>query len=74
MPRQGHLQSGIGFYLPHELKTSEVLIELPSSVHPPSVSVPATLVRANLPRMEPMRSCAFRLPGLRQNLSRQSER
>ena len=38
--------SGIGFFLPHELDTSEVLIELPSSVHPPSVSVPATLVRA----------------------------
>lgn len=62
--------SGVGFFLPHELDTSEVLIELPSSVHPPSVSVPATLVRA--------KRCAdgtyevgalFRLPALRQNLS-----
>ncbi|MBM4067527.1 MAG: hypothetical protein FJ271_01075 [Planctomycetes bacterium] len=59
--------SGIGFFLPNELDTSEVLIELPSNVHPPSVSVPATLVRA--------KRCAdgtyevgalFRLPGLRQ--------
>ncbi len=58
--------SGIGFYLPHELDTSEVLIELPSSVHPPSITVPATLVRAQ--------RCAdgsyevgalFRLPALR---------
>lgn len=60
--------TGIGFFLPHELDTSEVLIELPSSVHPPAISVPATLVRA--------KRCAdgtyevgalFRLPGLRQS-------
>jgi serine/threonine protein kinase len=39
-------QSGIGFYLPHELTTSEVLIELPSSTRPPKVQLPAMLVRA----------------------------
>jgi hypothetical protein len=39
--------TGIGFYLPHELSTSEVLIELPNDIQPPSISVPATLVRAN---------------------------
>jgi serine/threonine protein kinase len=37
---------GIAFYLPHELDTSDVLITLPSSAHPPEISVPATLVRA----------------------------
>lgn len=39
-------QSGIGFYLPHELTTSEVLIELPSTSRPPKVLLPAMLVRA----------------------------
>jgi hypothetical protein len=39
-------QSGIGFYLPHELNTSEVLIELPSMSRPPKVLLPAMLVRA----------------------------
>lgn len=39
-------QSGIGFYLPHELTTSEVLVELPSSSRPPRVQLPAMLVRA----------------------------
>ncbi len=39
-------QSGIGFYLPHELSTSEVLIELPSTSRPPRVQLPAMLVRA----------------------------
>jgi serine/threonine protein kinase len=39
-------QSGIGFYLPHELATSEVLIELPSMSRPPKVQIPAMLVRA----------------------------
>lgn len=39
-------QTGIGLYLPHDLPTSQVLIELPSAKHPPAVAVPATLVRA----------------------------
>jgi serine/threonine protein kinase len=39
-------QTGIGLILPRELETSEVLVELPSKLHPPSVSIPATLVRA----------------------------
>ena len=39
-------QSGIGFYLPHELTTSEVLVELPSASRPPKVQLPAMLVRA----------------------------
>ncbi len=38
--------TGIGFYLPHELLTAEVLIELPSPAQPVPVAVPATLVRA----------------------------
>ena len=63
-------QTGIGFYLPDELDTSEVLIQLPNSIHPPAISVPATLVRA--------KRCAdgwyevgalFRLPTLRKSLS-----
>jgi serine/threonine protein kinase len=39
--------SGIGFYLPHELPTAEVSIELPATPLTPALSVPATLVRAN---------------------------
>ncbi|MCI0637745.1 MAG: protein kinase [Gemmataceae bacterium] len=39
--------SGLSFYLPQELTTAEVLLELPNSVHPPTVQLPATLVRAN---------------------------
>jgi serine/threonine protein kinase len=38
--------SGIGFYLPHEIPTPQVCIHLPNSVHPPYLTVPATLVRA----------------------------
>jgi serine/threonine protein kinase len=38
--------TGIGFYLPHELSTSQVCIYLPTTVHPPGLSLPATLVRA----------------------------
>ncbi len=38
--------TGIGFYLPHDLHTPQVLIELPNTIMPPSVAVPATLVRA----------------------------
>ena len=37
-------RSGIGFYLPNELTTSEVLIELPSTAK--KVEIPAMLVRA----------------------------
>lgn len=60
--------TGLGFYLPHELNSSEVLIELPNDIQPPSISVPATLVRA--------KRCAdgwyevgalFRLPALRKS-------
>ena len=39
--------TGIGFYLPHELMTADVLIELPNTLHPPMILIPATLVRAN---------------------------
>jgi hypothetical protein len=39
-------RTGIGFFLPHELHTSHVLIELPNTICPPVISVPATLVRA----------------------------
>jgi hypothetical protein len=39
--------SGIGFYLPHEIPTSQVCVKLPTSVHPPHLAVPATLVRAH---------------------------
>jgi hypothetical protein len=60
--------SGLGFYLPQELDTSEVIIELPNSLHPPTTAVPATLVRA--------KRCAdgwydvgalFRVPALRKS-------
>jgi hypothetical protein len=61
--------SGMGVYLPHELDTSEVLLEVPSDLHPPTLSIPATLVRA--------RRCAdgwydvgalFHLPALKKSL------
>ena len=39
-------QTGIGFYLPHDLMTSEVLIELPNPLSGATVKIPATLVRA----------------------------
>jgi serine/threonine protein kinase len=60
-------QGGLGFYLPEELHTADVLIELPNSVHP-DLTIPATLVRA--------KRCAdgwydvgalFRLPALRKS-------
>ncbi len=38
--------SGIGFYLPHEIPTTQVCVSLPTSGDPPYLSVPATLVRA----------------------------
>lgn len=38
--------AGLGFYLPHALQTTEVLIELPNPFHPPALFIPATLVRA----------------------------
>jgi serine/threonine protein kinase len=65
-------QTGIGFYLPDKLDTSDVLIHLPNGAHPASISVPATLVRA--------KRCAdgyyevgalFRLPTLRKVLPEQ---
>jgi serine/threonine protein kinase len=60
-------QGGLGFYLPDELDTTDVLIELPNSAHA-DVSIPATLVRA--------KKCAdgwydvgalFRLPAVRKS-------
>jgi hypothetical protein len=39
-------QAGMGFYLPHELDTAEVLIDLPDPTSSSTVKVPATLVRA----------------------------
>lgn len=60
--------SGIGFFLPHDLNTSDVLIELENDIHPPSISIPATLMRA--------KRCAdgwyevgalFRIPALRKS-------
>ncbi len=60
-------QSGLGFYLPEELETADVLIELNNPVHP-CVTIPATLVRA--------KRCAdgwydvgtlFRLPAIRKS-------
>lgn len=39
--------SGMGFYLPHELPTSGVMIELPATSDGKALRVPATLVRAN---------------------------
>jgi hypothetical protein len=38
-------QSGMGFYLPHDLDTTEVLIELPDRDPSGTVRIPATLVR-----------------------------
>jgi serine/threonine protein kinase len=61
--------SGIGFYLPHELPTAEVHVELPGTPQTPALTVPATLVRA--------KRCAdgwyevgalFRLAALRKSL------
>jgi serine/threonine protein kinase len=37
---------GIGFYLPHQLETSHVLINLPATSQTEALSIPATLVRA----------------------------
>lgn len=39
-------KSGMGFFLPHDLSTSDVLIELSHDSHAPSIVIPATLVRA----------------------------
>jgi serine/threonine protein kinase len=38
--------SGIGFYLPQELATAEVLITMTTSPKAPPITIPATLVRA----------------------------
>jgi serine/threonine protein kinase len=63
-------QTGMGFYLPHELNTAEVLIELPNPLQSFTVKIPATLVRA--------KRCAdgwydvgalFRLPAQRRTLA-----
>jgi len=62
-------QTGMGFYLPEELDTSEVLIQLPNSVHPPAISVPATLVRAKRTADGSYEVGAlFRIPALRKSL------
>jgi hypothetical protein len=37
---------GMGFYLPHELSTSQVCIYLPTPARPRGLALPATLVRA----------------------------
>jgi hypothetical protein len=39
--------TGMGLYLPHELDTSEVILQVPSPLHPPTLAIPATLVRAH---------------------------
>jgi serine/threonine protein kinase len=63
-------QTGIGIYMPHELHTSEVLIELPNPHGTAPVIIPATLVRA--------KRCAdgwydvgaiFRLPAMRRSMA-----
>jgi hypothetical protein len=60
-------RSGIGFYLPHDLSTSDVLIELPNDIQPPSIAIPATLVRAKrCPDGWYEVGALFRVPNLRQ--------
>jgi serine/threonine protein kinase len=63
-------QTGVGFYLPHDLTTAEVLIELPNPLEGAPFKIPATLVRA--------KRCAdgwyevgalFRLPTSRRSLA-----
>jgi serine/threonine protein kinase len=62
-------RSGIGFYLPHDLNTSDVLIELPNDIQPPSIAIPATLVRAKrCPDGWYEVGALFRLPALRKSL------
>ena len=39
-------RTGVGFFLPHDLSTPDVLLELPNDVQPPAIAIPATLVRA----------------------------
>jgi len=39
--------TGMGLYLPHELDTNEVILQIPSIQHPPTLAIPATLVRAH---------------------------
>ncbi len=58
--------SGIGFYLPRELPTSEILLALPSAPRPCGLSIPATLVRAKpCPDGGYEVGAMFRLPALR---------
>lgn len=63
-------QTGVGFYLPHDLMTAEVLVELPNPLAGAPIKTPATLVRA--------KRCAdgwyevgalFRLPTARRSLA-----
>ena len=63
-------QTGMGFYLPQDLDTADVLIELPNPLQSAPVRIPATLVRA--------KRCAdgwydvgvlFRLPAQRRTLA-----
>jgi serine/threonine protein kinase len=62
-------QAGMGFYLAEELDTSEVLIQLPNSIHPPTISVPAALVRAKRTADGSYEVGAlFRIPALRKAL------
>lgn len=57
--------SGIGFILPCELDSSDVLIDFPSVAHPPAIIVPGTLVRARLcPDGSYEVGALFRLPAL----------
>jgi serine/threonine protein kinase len=59
--------TGIGFYLPHELATADVLIELPNT---PPITVPATLVRAKRCADEWYEVGAiFRVPALRKSVA-----
>ena len=60
--------NGLGFYLPEEIATPDVLIQLNNPIHP-DVVIPATLVRA--------KRCAdgwydvgalFRIPALRKSM------
>jgi serine/threonine protein kinase len=61
--------SGIGFYLPHELPTADVRIELPATGQTPALSVPATLVRAKpFPDGWYEVGALFRLSALRKSL------
>jgi hypothetical protein len=62
--------TGIGFYLPHELHTADVLIELPSTLQGAPTTVPATLVRAKrCPDGWYEVGAIFRVPAVRRSLA-----